>query len=321
MSDATTAPGASAAEDSGPLWVRLVPRLIGAWILVGALFKLLEGTPAHLPEVVKDVSPVGQQLTYQVVIAIEFVLVVLAFFRPRWAWFWLAGCLSVFVAILVTQIASGVENCGCFGAQFSPPPAAMLAVDGALLVALLVSKPWATLPTRGANPIALAVLGLGLAAVPFLYSREATVIPAGDGGAENGEAPQRTNQYVILDVEQMVGQSVDETPFAKFCDPFVDLPIDGLWVVYRHTCEHCEEHLRVMAERELGTRMLGLIRLVERIDNDQNRVVHVLPAGAHVLQVELPDTVEYVIQTPAELLVEGGVVTAAKEGVKVDEGL
>lgn len=314
-----------AAERPSPLWVRLIPIVIGLWLLAGALFKLFAGNPAHLPQIVRDVSPVGIQLTYQLVIAIELVLVLLAFLRPRWAWFWLAGCLGVFVAILGTQIAAGETNCGCFGANFSPNPWVMLAIDGTLLAALLIAKPWSRLPEGGANPIALGLLAIPLAAAPFVLEREAgdedfVPVANGGGGAEE-PAPVKKNQYVILDVEQMVGQSVEQTPFAKFCDPFVDLPIDGLWVVYRHTCEHCEEHLRVMAEQEFGERMIGLIRLVEKHDNDQNRVVHVLPQGMHVLQIDLPDTVDYVIQTPAELLVEGGVVTAAKEGVKVNEGL
>ncbi|MEX1023700.1 MAG: MauE/DoxX family redox-associated membrane protein [Planctomycetota bacterium] len=310
------------ADGTSPVWVRLIPRVIGAWILAGALFKLLAGTPAHLPEVVRDLSPLGLQVTYQLVIAIEFVLVVLAFFRPRWAWFWLAGCLAVFVAILASQIAAGKTNCGCFGANFSPNPWVMLAIDGALLGLLLASRPWSQLPRGGAHLVVLLVLGSVLAALPFVYSREAT-IPSrttGTAGGSDQVPVQKRNAYVVLDVESMVGQSVDATPFASAIDVFTELPLDGVWVVYRHTCQHCEEHLRLMAERELGNRMIGLVRLVEKIDDDQNRIVYTLPTGPHVLHAEMPDTVEYVIQTPAELLVEGGMIVDAKEGVDPSGG-
>lgn len=330
---------------TSPLWVRAIPRVIGLWILAGALFKLLKGSPAHLPEIVTDLSPWGKTLTYQLVIAVELVLVVLAFFRPRWAWLWLAGCLATFCAILLSQILAGNTNCGCFGAS-SPPPALMLAIDATLLIALLVSKPWANLPVRGANPIAIIVLSIAGILLPFLYDREVDLSDLTDktgtqtkteevantsSESQNGGTPEattpdegdnqsETRQFLVLDVDKMVGQKIEDTVFAKFFDPYL-LPADGLWVIYRHTCEHCEEHLQDMLIHEQGDRMLGMIRLIEPQDTDQNRVVFAMPVGGHVLHAEMPATYDYVIQTPSELLIEGGIVKAAKEGVDPGAGL
>ena len=99
------------------------------------------------------------------------------------------------------------------------------------------------------------------------------------------------------------------------------LPLDGLWVFWRSTCDHCAAHLKHLAETETGTTLITLVRLEEPTDTEANRVVHELPSGNFVQQALLPPIVNYVIETPAELELEGGKVVAARQGVTPATGL
>ncbi|NJN14503.1 MAG: hypothetical protein HC813_02415, partial [Planctomycetes bacterium] len=57
-----------------------------------------------------------------------------------------------------------------------------------------------------------------------------------------------------------------------------------------------------------------LVRVREAHDSEENRAVYFLPEGPEVVHANLPDTVEYLIQTPAELVLEAGIIVSAKEG-------
>src|SRR5262245_61383435 len=130
--------------------------LIAAWVLTGAVFKLFWGTPALLPQVVRDV-PLELGLTYKLAIGIELAIVAVALTKPRVGWWLQAALLVVFDVVLTTQIAAGVENCGCFGAKLEVDPHVMMAIDSALLAGLLVARPWRNLGA-GARPIVPMVL-------------------------------------------------------------------------------------------------------------------------------------------------------------------
>src|SRR6185503_10552929 len=109
---------------------------IAVWVLTGAVFKLVWGTPALLPGVVRDL-PLELGLTYKLAIGIELAIVAIALSKPRWGWPLQASLLLVFDLVLTTQIAAGVESCGCFGAKLEIDPRVMLAIDSVLLAGLL----------------------------------------------------------------------------------------------------------------------------------------------------------------------------------------
>ena len=108
-------------EKRSPLPV-LIVRLCGLWIAVGALFKLLLGTPNDLPQIVRD-FPLELGLTYNLTISIELCIALLALMRPRWSWLPLIAIYLVFEGVLVSQMAAGDANCGCFGSKITIPPA------------------------------------------------------------------------------------------------------------------------------------------------------------------------------------------------------
>lgn len=297
--------------------------LVSAWVLLGAVFKLFWGTPALLP---KPVIATGERfglelgLVYKLAIGLELAIVAVALLRPRLGWWALAALLVVFDLVLTAQIAAGEEKCGCFGASFSPSPKVMLAIDTALLVLLLVTRPWSS-AGRGlplAVPSAVAAVGLAL---PWFFDRELTPTVTKNGL----DLDVSKNAYVILDLEEWVGQDIWNTPLGQApLSSSIDvnsLALDGLWVFWRATCDHCAEHLKLMKEKEQGQRLLVLVQLEEKNDSLANRVVHEMPDGNFVQHAVLPATIEYVLQTPGELLLEGGRIIAAKEAVTSETGL
>jgi hypothetical protein len=298
----------------------LVVRVAGLWILAGALFKLFLGTPADLPAPVRDFGAdvgLGVGLTYRIAIGIELALAFLALLRPRLGWLPLVLLFAVFDAVLVALVANGAASCGCFGSKIPVPPAVMLAVDSAFLAALLLVRPWRSLADRRPG---LAVVALALAAalvLPWLLDREA-------GGAPLLPVAG-LRSYQALDIERWIGKDIWDTPLASPpLSEHIDvnaLPPDGLWVLYRWTCDHCKEHLASLARSEQGERMVVLLRLVEPIDTPENRVVVEMPSGDFVVHAELPPTFDYMIQTPGELLLEGGRIVRAVENASAERNV
>ena len=69
-------------QQDSPL-ARWALRLAALWLTAGAVAKLFFGTPALLPAVIREHSPLSLDLTYTLVIGVEFALVALCFLRPR----------------------------------------------------------------------------------------------------------------------------------------------------------------------------------------------------------------------------------------------
>lgn len=285
--------------------------LIALWVAAGAFFKLFWGTPALLPAVVRDL-PLELGLTYRLAIGIELAIVAIALSRPRWGWLLQVALLAVFDLVLTTQLAAGETNCGCFGGKFSMPPWLMMLIDSALLVGLLTARPWKNLGA-GLPLVVPAGLAAAALALPWLFDRQ---VQEGEVVA-NGQPV--AGQWIELDVEKWVGQEIWDTALGKPpLSAHVDvaaLPLDGLWVFYRQTCEHCAKHLAKLAESEHGERLITLVQLEEPNDTLANRVVNAMPDGNFVQHARLPASISYVLQTPAELVLEGGKVVAAAEGV------
>lgn len=323
---------------------RLAPNLpivlVSLWVLAGALFKLLAGTPADLPQVVRD-FPLELGLTYKLVIGIELVFATLGLLRPRLGWFPLAAQLVVFLGVLATQL--GDENCGCFGSNLSVSPWAMLAVDATLLVWLLATRPWQGFRGVAAPLPAVGVFAAVLFGAPFLLDREAKppepvladtsrVAPVeSDGGAgqvaesatettprEAAPAPAAKNQYVILSPAKWAGKTPAETELAGWVEGGIDslyFP-EGTWIFYRQSCDHCAKHLEELAFADDGSTFYTLLQVPD--DLDQERVVHVVPQGDHVQEARLLEGYDYVMGTPGDLTLEGGVITAGRENIEVD---
>jgi len=307
-------PGSATRRASG--LASLAVRLAAAWILVGALFKLFLGTPADLPDSVVGLLD-DAVLTYKLAIAVECGVAALAILRPRQGWWLLAGAYLVFELVLIEQMSAGAESCGCFGSKVPMPPWAMMALDTGLLLFLLGTRPW-TLPRAG-GPWwlvgGLVVLG---AALPWALDREVSQPRPANGGGLSVDGPDTGfgRGFVQFDLDEWEGKSIDETALADWIEQDIySLPLDGLWVLWRWTCDHCAEHLEHLVLNPPDDPFITLVRLKEPHDTEANRVVFDMPVGDHVVSASCPDSVDYLITTPGELSLEAGVVTRAEEGV------
>ena len=88
------------------------------WLLAGAGFKLLAGTPNDLPPVVRD-FPLELGLTYKLVIGLELCVAFLALLQPKWSWVPVVAVFLVFDAILAGMLSEA--SCGCFGSTITIP--------------------------------------------------------------------------------------------------------------------------------------------------------------------------------------------------------
>ena len=296
-----------------PRWAPIVARASGVWILIGCLLKAFLGTPADLPAVIRKLPfPLGT--TFALVLGTEMFVGLMMLLRPGRAWPAEILLLGVFAAVLATQLFAGASSCGCFGATIPVPPWAMLVVDLAFFGALLASKPW-RLP-RGGLPdlVALAAAVAAAALLPLLVNRESTIESVGPAsGTPPPSASPGLRRWVELELESWSGRKLAETKFSKA----VTLPesTDGVWIFYREDCEICALCLQTMSILERGARDVTLVRVPAKPGSSQKLEVHTLPVGGFVRRIDLPSGVDWVVTTPARLIVEGGVVKEAREGV------
>jgi hypothetical protein len=302
-------------KDLTPLFVRLAV----LWVAAGALFKLLAGTPADLPPIVRQ-SPLGLDLTFKLAIGIELAITLAALLNPRLAWAAVVALFVVFEGVLVAVAMDGSESCGCFGSSITIPPTVMMAVDGVLLVAILASQPWksqakALVPLPG-----LVVTTLVSMLAPFFIIGTQELQPT---SREEGPAPQEEVQalrYVELHMDTWEGKMIYDTELAALLGPAIDtVPIDGTAVIYRATCDHCAMHLEELAMNDDGSRPILLIRVPDDSATEENTIVRTMPVGGHVTELTLPEGPQYLVETPADFQLEGAIIGTPREGIKVDE--
>jgi hypothetical protein len=94
------------------------------------------------------------------------------------------------------------------------------------------------------------------------------------------------------------------------------LPTDGVIVLWRQGCTHCAQHLREMANGDKGDHPIVLLQIQD--DEKDSRAVDALPSGAHVTMAEFPKGLQFVLETPWEITVAGGNVTAARDRAQLE---
>lgn len=300
--------------------------LAALWILAGALFKLLEGSPNDLPPIVRETLDMDLGLKYRLAIGIELAIAATALLRPGLGWLLVVAQLIVFDVVLGFSLDQ--ESCGCFGSTIPITPGQMMAIDTVLLIAVLAGRPWRGFGGfKAPLPFVAGVAAFGMA-LPWILDRQVDpqdgpgLSPSDENGTGDGPGQGQNGEkdggWVDFAVKDWEGKVVHETPLAKYLNPD-ELPGTGLYVLWRWTCDHCAEHLEVLAEREQGDRMIALIRLEEEGDHEGNRAVFQKPSGPFVFEASLPPVVDYVVTTPAELHVEGYTIQMGEEGVSAHD--
>lgn len=314
------------------LFPTVAVRLAALWVAAGALFKLFAGSPADLPPVLHDVF-FGTDLNYRLAISIELVFLTTALLRPKWGWPWLVALHLAFLAVLMTLVvhvmhaeklgfveASTSGSCGCFGGKIKTPPAIIMGIDLSLVVLVLASRPWRKrLGAWGPTWLPTGFAALAVIAPWFVSSGTEKAVVRTD--EKTGRAEVEGTRFVDVKLSSWEGQLIYDVEFAKKFIPGLDqLPTDGTYVFYRATCDHCAQHIRELAEQDDGTRPFVFLEIPEEGVTEANRVVTLFPEGGHVTKLTLPKGTEYLITTPADFQLEGGVVTATREGIGREGG-
>jgi protein-S-isoprenylcysteine O-methyltransferase Ste14 len=285
----------------------LAVRAAGAWLLLGAIAKLFFGTPKDLPQLIHDLTPFDIDVTFRLVIGVELALVCASFLKPKIAWPALVALFVFFDFVLASQLAAGAESCGCFGASIKVSPYLMLAIDSVLLVAMIVTQPWAKIRRPGvAIPIVGACAAL-LFALPWLIIRDPQLPTAGMAASADG-APAKA-RWVTLKPDKWVGKSIFDIPELTSMTEADKLPVDGKLVLWRQSCDHCKEHLAKMASTDDGSKPIVLLQI--RDDLESTSLVDLMPSGPNVVKIQFPENQQFMIQTPWEIDVENGNVTKA----------
>lgn len=279
----------------------LAVRLAALWLLTGALFKLFAGSPKMIPELVLSSSPFSWTLTYQIAIAIELSIVCVAVLKPHRGWIPITAIFGVFMALLIVMTLEGKASCGCMGDTIKIHPAIMLAIDGALLIFVLATKPWQHLAPPGLSTLLVIVGVFASIALPWIVVRpEQGALTPGNPTA----APGRV--YISMEPEKWSGQSIYDIEEFTRVVPLDKIPSDGRIVLWRQHCDVCAKHLREMASETVTTPIL-LVQVMD--DLSSSRAVDLMPTGGHVTEVQLPPG-EGLFTTPIEIRVEGGLVKA-----------
>lgn len=296
-------------------------RISALWVLLGAFFKLFLGTPNDLPPVVRSFF-LGPDLTFRLAIAVELSVALTALIRPKLGFAPLAAMFAVFVAILAQLVMAGEASCGCFGSKVTIPPAVMMAIDGACLVAMLATRPW-SLARRPLPVVAWGVLVAASWVAPWVVIDSSAPVPSpkppqgstgeGDGSGQPAPEPAAWSppdplpRYTELNIDRWAGKSIYDTELATWLDLDMQIP-DGEWILYSATCDHCGEYLRQLAnDFASDPKMYTLIR----VDSEENTALHQVDMKPPGEETQLVPGVEYVIlpdPVPWRLKLEGGTV-------------
>jgi len=324
--EATTQPGFLNESEgrrciAGMLTARwLVPIYLG----LGAFFKIIDGSPAHLPAaLIKLAGQVDLDLLYllRLSIALELAVAGVMLILPRIGR--LAGLLllGLFLPILVGDLLLGASSCGCFGAVAIPPWLTLI-MDGGLFVALWYFGGRDSRLKWRAHESSIPVLLAGLWTVAvFMLGFSVGVRPADRQQHSNGQIQSETGLsslpeegYYLPEYASWLGKRWSDIPLSRW---LTDVPDN--WdaghgeryiLLYRKDCEHCHALMEMYFSGELPAPVLA-VAVPERTgfpsENLQPFVCD------ECFQAELPAGVDWFFKTPVLIRLADGVVGCAAE--------
>jgi hypothetical protein len=322
------------ASKIGFVLTRLVVPL---WILTGATFKLIERDPRLLPSQIREFGKAIEMNPFDllaVLLAIEFLAVILMVVSARLARPVAIFMLSVFVLVLLNELRTGnFTNCGCLG-KIPVKPWQMLTVDVLLLAGVIFFRHRrnvdAGLPLW--KPLAAAVLTIAALGSTFglLWKEGRPVIdldpPIINGAAGDTEAPDQPidptinprpaslpNFFTADDASTWVGKPWRELPIFRYMPRWPSNMDEGTRYVvfYSRTCGHCEDMFRFDLVGPIGASVTAVEVPFNRTQMTGSGAWDMPPTECEHLQ--LPLGALWAFTPPLALKIENGIVTCAME--------
>jgi hypothetical protein len=308
------------ATRGGTVAVLIARVLVPLWLLIGAVLKLVDLSPTHLPAaIIKWVGYIHLDLMFvlRLTIAVELIVVIVMVVLPTLARWVGIAMLALFVPVLIGDIALGASSCGCFGAvQMSPW--ITLVTDVTFLAGLIFlgrREPrlamTATLPTWRV----LIAGALSVASVMAAFGLPSPSVPTPGGGDESVEGLSTAlpaEGFYLPQYDEWLGRSFAELEVATWIDELPDDIASGSQYVffYRKDCEHCHELMEMFFAGELLVPTTA-VAVPER-DGFPTENVQAFPcSGCRV--AELPQGVDWFLQTPVLVRLYDGIVECVAE--------
>jgi hypothetical protein len=311
------------ASVAGTIAVAVARVVVPLWLATGAVLKLMELSPAHLPAaMIKWCGALGFDLMFVLRFSIAFELIVagvMFLLRPLARWFGVA-ILTAFVPVLIGDLALGASSCGCFGSVTVNPWVTLVTDVTFLFVLLVFGRREPRLEITHHLPTSRVVIAGGLAIVSVFvaFGRKA---PAGDAEAAmntsvavtNGNVPALpADGYYMPHYGDWIGRPFRELDVASWTSKLPDdIDLGPQYVIfYRKDCEHCHELMEVYFSGSLQ-RPTTAIAVPER---DGFPTENLQPFACPDCRVaELPSGIDWFFQTPVLVRLMDGVVECAAE--------
>jgi hypothetical protein len=309
---------------AGTIAVALARVIVPLWLATGAVLKLMDLSPTHLPAaLIKWCGGLGVDLMFvlRFEIAAELIVVgVMVLLPPLARWIGVA-MLVVFVPVLIGDLLLGASSCGCFGA-IKVSPWITLVTDVTFLFGLLVlgrKEPRLAmtrdLPTS--KVLIAGVWSLLSVAVAFGLSAPGATVPGGIDGSvveSPGSAapPLPADGYYMPQYDDWIGRPFVELEVAKWSRNLPDdIAFGPQYVIfYRKDCEHCHE-LMMLHFSGSPERRATAIAVPER---DGFPTENIQPFDCPECGLaELPAGIDWFLQTPVLVRLADGVVECVAE--------
>jgi hypothetical protein len=299
------------------LAVILARVVVPLWLLVGAILKLVDASPTHLPAaLIKWFGGLGIDLMFvlQFSIGAELTVVGVMWLLPRLAR--LAGVvmLGSFLPVLLGDVLMGASSCGCFGAV-EVHPGITLALDLSFFLGLLLlGRRVPSLALSDVLPTSRVLMAgvwtVASFAIAFGLTGVFAEVEAAPVNERTGALP--SEGYYLPQYEAWIGRPWREVPIAAWVQGAPDDLATGARYIlfYRKDCEHCHELMEVFFSGPL-TLPTTAVAVPEREGFPTEGVLPV--PCSECSTAELPMGIDWFVQTPALVRLNGGVVECAAE--------
>ena len=301
---------------AGAVAVILARVVVPLWLFTGAVLKLIDLSPSHLPAaLIRWLGGNGVDLMFvlRFGIAVELIVAGVMVLLPplaRWAGIVMLGA---FLPVLVGDVALGAESCGCFGA-IEVNPWVTLVTDVTFLLGLIFLGRRDPRLALGRFLPTSRVVAAGVWSLLSVFAAFALPAdhPADPSTATASATPLPVDGYYLPDYEEWIGRHFRDLEIASWITGLpVDLEAGQQYVIFfRKDCEHCHELMEVYFNGSLDWPATA-IAVPER-DGWPSENVQPFPCIECRL-AELPAGVDWFLQTPVLVRLADGVVECAAE--------